>query len=112
MSYNLNIIQGSTYNTNLNIKNGDGTYFSLTNYAATGQIRYSYGSSNVLLALRPTVYSEASGILSLTISGSETSNMPCGVFPYDIEIYTTGQSTENILKPILGYCSIQPECTR
>jgi hypothetical protein len=112
MSYNLSIIQGSTFNTRLNITNSDGSYFNLENYVPTGQIRYSYGSTGVLLALRPTVYSTTSGILNLNISGSQTSSIPCGVFPYDIEIFTTGQSTENILKPIAGYINCSPEVTR
>ncbi len=112
MSYNLNIIQGSTYNTRLNISNSDGSVFLLDNYVASGQIRYSYGYNNILLTLKPTVYSTISGILNLTISGSESSTLPYGIFPYDIEIRTTGQSTENILKPIAGYVNVAPEVTR
>ena len=112
MSYNLNIIQGSTFNTRLNITNSDGSAFLLDNYVPTGQIRASYGSNGILLSLKPTIYSSISGILNLTISGSETQNLPCGLFPYDIEIYTTGQSTENILKPIGGYVNVSPEITR
>jgi hypothetical protein len=111
-NYNLEVIQGSTFSTILSLTNSDGSIISLANYVPTGQIRYSYGSSTVLLSLKPTIYSITGGQISLIISGSESSNLPCGQFPYDIEIFTTGLSDETILKPILGYCSIFPEITR
>lgn len=110
--YNLEIYQGSTFSTILSLLNSDGSILTLENYVPTGQVRYSYGNTGVLLHLRPTIYSITGGQISLIISGAESSSLPCGIFPFDIEIFTTGLADETILKPILGYTNIQPEVCR
>lgn len=109
-NYNLSISQGDTFATLLSLTNSDGSILDLTDYVASGQARYSYSSTGVLLTLKPTIYSAVSGIIRLVISGSESASLPCSVVPYDIEIFNTGDSTT--LKPIRGYMEIGVEVTR
>ncbi len=111
MGYNLSITQGSTFSTLLTLTDSNGAAINLTNYVPSGQIRSAYSATDVLLYLKPTIYSITGGQIKLIISGSESSNLPCGIWPYDIEIGTTGVSDETILKPLAGYAYIGPEVT-
>lgn len=109
--YDLGIIQGSTFNVTLTLTNDvDGSYINLSGYNVTGQMRSYYRSNNVLLGLSPTIYSAISGMININISGSQTASLPVGMFPFDIEIYNSDESS--VLKPIRGYAQISPEVTR
>ena len=108
--YDLSIEQGSSFNLNLVAKDSVGTPLNLSGYAATGSIRYGFGSSGALLPLSPVVDSSyVSGIISLSLSAAQTSSLPVTKAVYDIEVYTVNGYT---FKAIRGYAEILPEVTR
>jgi hypothetical protein len=107
-SYNLEIIKGSTFSARVTATNSDGSYINLTNFNARGYIRYSYGSTGILLDIQPSVDSSyVSGIVNINIPSTGTSLLPVGVFPQDIEIY----SGNYVVKFLRGYASVLPEAT-
>jgi hypothetical protein len=107
-TYNLEIIKGSTFSARVTATNSDGSYIDLTSFNARGYIRYSYGSTGILLDMQPTVdTSYISGIVNLVIPSTGTATLPVGVFPQDIEIY----SGDYVVKFLRGYASVLPEST-
>jgi hypothetical protein len=108
--YDLSIEQGSSFNFSLVAKDSLGVPINLSGYAATGYIRYGYGSSSILLSLNPVIDSGyISGIITCSVSADQTSILPVTKAVYDVEIYSTGGYT---LKVANGYAEIFPEVTR
>lgn len=113
--YNFSLVAGSSANFQLNATNSDGTYINLSGYQARGQVRYNYSSSTVLFNLNPTVHpSYTSGIVNINITGSQTTGISCGVYPYDLEVYLTGSVGEETYtsKFLRGFFYLDPEATR
>jgi hypothetical protein len=109
-SYDITIEQGSSFNLNLTAKDSSGTPLNLSGYEATGQIRYGYGSTGVLLPLNATVdNSYVSGIINLSLTPTQTSSLPVTKAVYDIEVYASNGFT---FKAIRGYAEILPEVSR
>jgi hypothetical protein len=110
-TYNLQICQGSTFSIRTFATNSNGTYINLSGYSARGQVRSRFSDSGILLNLNPTVdTSYISGIVNISISGSQTTGINCGVFPYDCEIYNIDESS--VIKILRGYAEISSEITR
>jgi len=113
--YNFSLVVGSSANFQLNATNSDGSYINLAGYQARGQVRYNYSSSTILFNLNPTIHSSyTSGIVNLNITGSSTTGIAAGVYPYDLEVYTTGDGgVETYTSKFLrGYFFLDPEATR
>ncbi len=107
-NYNINIIQGSSFQENLTINNSDGTKFNLSGYTASGYVKYKYTDSGFLLNLKPYIdTSYISGLITVSGSGNATASLPATRLIYDIEI-TKG---EYVLKPIRGYFTVESEVT-
>ena len=114
--YDLQLIVGSNTSIQLNATDSAGNYLNLSGYLARGQIRYGYGSPDVMFNLTPYVYvhpSYTSGIVIVNITGSTTTGLKIGVFPYDLEVVFSGNGVEQYVSKFLrGYCYIEPEVTR
>jgi len=113
-TYTLNLIQGNSTTLRITATDQNGTAINLSGQNVRGQVRYTYGSTGVLLDLHPTIYSAVSGIVQINISGSQTANLPVGTFPYDLESAVTGSdgSETSVCKFLRGYAEISPETTR
>lgn len=108
-SYNLEIIQGSTYSIRLVAKNEDGSRFNLSGYNARGYIKYRYSDIDKLLDLQPSVHpSYVSGYIDLNLPATGTAALPACQLLYDIEIYT---NSDDVTRVINGYANITPEVT-
>lgn len=114
-TYDIELVIGSSTILQVNATNSDGSYINLSGYQARGQVRYSYSSDTILLNLNPTIAtSYVSGIVNLNITGSFTTGLKPGVFPYDLEIYSTGSNGVETYttKFLRGYCYCYPEVSR
>jgi hypothetical protein len=108
--YDLSIEQGSSFNLNLVAKDSSGTPLNLSGYAATGAIRYGFGSTGVLLNLTSSIDpSYVSGIINVSLTPEQTSSLPVTKAVYDIEVYASNGYT---FKAVRGYAEILPEVTR
>lgn len=108
--YDLSIEQGSSFNLNLVAQDSLGSPLNLSGYSASGKMRYSYGSTGVLLDLNTTIDpSFISGIINLSLSPAQTSSLPITKGVYDIEVSSSGGYT---FKAIRGYAEILPEVTK
>ncbi len=110
MAYNISITQGQNYDLIAGVTNASGQAVNISGYNLRGQVRYSYGSTGILLDLDPQVVSAVSGIFQVSLTPSETAALPTTIAVYDIEKY----SENNVVvdKVLNGTFTISPEVTR
>jgi hypothetical protein len=109
--YNFNVYQGAEVNVTLTLTESDGNATDLTGYVIRGVVKHRYGDSTALLDLAPSVSDPAtSGIISISIPATPTSQLPVGQFVYDIEKYPTNNA-EAVSKVVKGFFNVHPETT-
>jgi len=109
-TYNISVFQGENLDFNINLKESNGTTpLNLSGYSVRGKVKYSYGSSEVLWDLNPTILDLASGQISVSIPGTGVANLPVTEAVYDIEKYTANDVIVN--KVLGGKFIIKPEVT-
>ena len=106
--YDISIEQGSSFNLSLTAKDSAGTPLNLSGYAARGGIKYGYGSTGYLVSLTPIISSPASGVISISLTATQTSSLPVTKGVYDVEVFSSGDYT---FKAIRGYVDVSPEVT-
>ncbi len=109
-NYDLNITQGSKFDVVLRALDSNGDGIDLTDYTASGFVKYRHSDTGILLDLNPTPRTGAAGVsgyLDINLSGEATKSVPCIQGVYDIEIYN-GAVVEKL---IYGYANILPEVT-
>jgi hypothetical protein len=111
--YNIAIDQGATYTLAITYKDSAGAAINLTNYTAAMQLRLSYDASTPVLSLSSPsngiVITGASGLISITITDTQTAALAANTFFYDLEI-TSPTSVKTRL--IQGVATVSPEVTR
>lgn len=110
MAYDISLTQGEDYSLTAELKNSDGSLIDLSGYNVRGKVKYNYGSDTYLLDLNPSVYSAASGIITVNLNASQTASLPITVAFYDIERYTSGDN--QVSKVLNGKFIICPEVTK
>lgn len=110
MAYDISITQGQNYDLIAGVTNASGQAVNISGYNLRGQVRYSYGSTGILLDLAPEVVSAISGIFQISLTPSETAALPTTIAVYDVEKY----SENNVVvdKVLNGTFTISPEVTR
>lgn len=110
--YNITVNQGENYDLTATLTNTDGTPVNISGYSLRGKVRYSYGSTGVLVDLEPSIISATGGIINFTLSPSETAALPITVAVYDIERFVSGQSPVTTVSRVLqGTVTVTPEVT-
>jgi hypothetical protein len=104
---NLVIDQGSTFSTDLTLKDDNGDPLTLDGYTASSQIRKWYTSSNAAATFATSVNSEI-GVITLSLSANQTSNLVSGRYVYDVEI-SAGTEVSRIVE---GIVTVTPQVTR
>jgi len=104
---NLVIDQGSTYSTDLSLKDENGDALNLSGYVANSQIRKWYTSSNAAASFDASINSD-SGSITLSLTANQTSNLVAGRYVYDVEI-TDGTVVSRIVE---GIVTVTPQVTR
>ena len=110
--YNITVNQGENYDLTATLTNTDGTPVNISGYSLRGKVRYSYGSTGVLVNLEPSIINATGGIINFTLSPSETAALPITVAVYDIERFVSGQSPVTTVSRVLqGTVTVTPEVT-
>lgn len=109
-AYNISVNQGESFNLDASLINSSGSSMNLSGYYLRGQVRYSYGSTGVLLDLNPSITNATGGLININLTPSQTASLPITIAVYDIESYVSGDST--VSRVLNGFFSISPEVTR
>jgi hypothetical protein len=104
---NIIIDQGTTFSTSIYLTDDNGDAIDLTGYTGRSQMRKHYTSSN---SQSFTVSLNSSlGIVTLSLSSSQTANLVAGRYVYDVEIINSSNVVSRIVE---GIVTVTPEVTR
>lgn len=102
---NLIIDQGSTFSTDLSLKDENGDPLVLSGYNANSQIRKWYTSTNPTATFSTNI---TDGVITLSLTANQTGSIVAGRYVYDVEI-TDGSSVSRVVE---GIVTVTPQVTR
>jgi hypothetical protein len=106
---NLVIDQGSTFSTDLNLTDDNGDALNLIGYTANSQIRKWYTSINAAASFTTSI-NTSSGVITLSLTSAQTSNLVSGRYVYDVEINDTASG--EVSRIVEGIVTVTPQVTR
>ena len=106
---NLVIDQGSTFSADLNLTDENGNVLDLNGYTANSQIRKWYTSSNPAASFTTTI-NVSSGVITLSLTANQSSNLVSGRYVYDVELNDTGSG--EVSRIVEGIVTVTPQVTR
>jgi hypothetical protein len=105
-SYLLTLVQGQTSQLQLVATDSNGNPLNLSGYFASGYMKHRFGDNKVLLNLNPQIDTSCiSGIVNVTISGSQTASLPVIEGVYNIDVFN---SSGYVLQVLRGYVDVLP----
>lgn len=121
-TYDISLVQGDTLDLRFKVTDSDDNPINLSGYSARGVARMGYGSTGILLDLKPKVISGsssdatlgASGFIDVYLRPNDTSGVPVVQGVYDVERYRTVPVTSGdweAEKVVKGYFNVVPEVT-
>lgn len=105
----LNLDQGTTFRTTLDLTNDDGSTINVAGYTFASQIRKSYFSSNATANLTITTIDAANGKVALSMTAAETANVKPGRYLYDFKMTSNTNVTTRVIE---GIITVSPQVTR
>ena len=105
----LNIDQGASFTTTLDLAADDGTPVNLTGCTFIAQIRKSYYSASVTETFSINVSNPISGNLAISLASANTANIRPGRYLYDIKMTDTNQK---VIRLVEGIVTIMPQVSR
>lgn len=106
---NLVIDQGSTFSTDLNLTDDNGDALNLVGYTSNSQIRKWYTSTNASASFTTSI-NTSSGVITLSLTSAQTSNLVSGRYVYDVEINDTASG--EVSRIVEGIVTVTPQVTR
>ena len=103
---NLVIDQGATFSTDLTLTDENGDILNLVGYTANSQIRKWYTSTNYIAFT--TAVNTSIGVITLSLTDSQTANLTAGRYVYDVEI-NDGSTVSRVVE---GIITVTPNVTR
>lgn len=102
---NLIIDQGTDYSTTITLTDEQDSVIDLAGYTANAQMKKTYTSSNSVTFT--TVVSAAQGLVTLSLTDTQTANITPGRYVYDV-IITINSTTTRIVE---GIVTVTPRVT-
>jgi hypothetical protein len=112
-SHDLTIPAGATYSQTLNWKTGSPAAFvNTTGFTARMQLRTSYSAASASLELTTAngrISLTNAGVITLSLTATETAALAAGRYVYDLEMVSSGGQVTRLLE---GVVTVSPEVTR
>ena len=108
----LNITRGSSFNIRITVYDDNSDIVDLTGYEVRGVVknRYSDADADILINLDPVVHDAVNGLIDISLTSVQTSQLPITEALYDIEKFSiSGQ--EPVDKIMKGTVLVHPEVT-
>lgn len=106
---NLRIEQGTNFSADVNLKDANGDAYDLTGFTAEARMAKGYASTQTRTVLTVTIGSPTSGVATLSLPASITSDLEDGRYVYDVEITQT--STSTVTRVLEGIITVSPSVT-
>jgi len=112
-SHDLTIPAGATYSQTINYKTGSPAAFvNTTGYSARMQLRTSYSAASASLELTTSngrISLTNAGVITLSLTATETAALAAGRYVYDLEMVSSGGQVTRLLE---GVVTVSPEVKR
>jgi len=112
-SHDLTIPAGATYSQVINWKTGSTpTFVNTTGFTARMQLRTSYSAASASLELTTSngrISLTNAGVITLSLTATETAALAAGRYVYDLELVSSGGLVTRLLE---GVVTVSPEVTR
>jgi hypothetical protein len=106
---NITIDQGSTFNTQVDLTDENGDPINLAAYTANAQIRKWYSAVNPAAVFTTnTGPNTAAGIVTLSLTASQTANLDSGRYVYDVNLTDASNTVTRVLE---GIVTVTPRVT-
>ena len=103
---NLTVDQGTSFTSDVTVKDANGNPFNLAGYTARAKLAKGYASTRTRTDFTTTIASDAaSGVVTLTLSATQTSALEDTRYVYDLEI----QTGDVVTRVIEGVISVRPQ---
>ena len=107
---NLTIDQGATFSSDVTVKDANNNAFDLTGYTASAKMAKGFSSTRTRTSITCTISTPAtSGVVTLSLTADQTTNLDEGRYVYDLEILQTSSST--VTRVIEGIITVRPQVT-
>jgi len=104
----IQIEAGATFSTEVTVNDANGNPKNLTDYTVRSQLRKSYYSTTAI-NFEINITDPLNGIIEMSISAANTSNIRAGRYVYDVEI----EDSEDVVTRIFeGIATVLPNVTR
>jgi hypothetical protein len=104
----LTLEKGSTFSSQITVKDDQGVEQDLTGYTARSQMRKSYYASSKY-DFTVTVTAPVLGLITMSMTAANTSNISPGRYVYDVEIENNSGDVTRIFE---GIVTVLPNVTR
>ena len=105
---NLEVDQGTTFTSDVTVKDANGNPFDLTGYSARAKLAKGYQSTKTRQDFTTTIASDAtSGVVTLSLTATQTTALDDTRYVYDLEI----QTGDVVTRVIEGLISVRPQVT-
>ena len=104
---NLQIDQGTTFQTSINVTDDNDAVVNLTGYSAVAQMRKHFTSSNSTSFV--TSISPSIGVVTLSMTANTTNLLVPGRYVYDCELTDTNGAVTRLVE---GIVTVTPGVTR
>ena len=105
---NLTVDQGTSFTSDVTVKDANGNAFDLTGYTATAKMAKGYASTRTRTTITTTVAADATtGVVTLSLSSTVTAGLDAERYVYDLEITQT--SSGNVTRVIEGIITVRPQ---
>lgn len=105
---NISIYKGDTYTHEVSIKDSSNTAIDISGRTYLAQVRRTASSTDVVLTFTSTVTDAEGGVLQLSLTSDQTSNLQSGNYTYDLQ-ETNGS---NVLTLMYGSITVTGDVTR
>ena len=105
----LTLDQGTTFSATIELTNDDNTPIDVTDCEFSAQVRKSFYSGNTAAELTVTAVDTPNGVITLSLSAEETSNVKPGRYLYDLKMLNSANVTSRVIEGIL---TVTPQVTR
>ena len=107
---NLSVDQGTTFTSDVTVKDANGNPFDLTGYTTEAKMAKGYASTRTRTNLTSVIGSDAtSGIVALSMTAAQTAAFDAERYGYHVEITQT--STGTVTRVIEGLITVRPNVT-
>ena len=107
--HDITIQQGATFAKTLTITDDDDNVINIANDSFRGQVRKHHTSTDTEASFTFTITDGANGIVSWSLSATDSASMGHGKFYYDIEWV---KSDSTVVRLLEGVADTTPEVTR